>query len=103
MSEDAGIKPRTVATLALAVRHSYHSARSHPHSARSNPQSHIKVVIMFWLRFQNYSSIINHTRNTVSEVNSIFSVFQGKLSFFKEALSKDFGPKVFFMNQPTVQ
>ncbi len=28
VSEDAGIKPRTVATLALAVKHSNHSARS---------------------------------------------------------------------------
>ncbi len=30
VSEDAGIEPRTVATLALAVRRSNHSARSHP-------------------------------------------------------------------------
>ncbi len=30
MSEDAGIEPRTVATTALAVRGSNHSARSHP-------------------------------------------------------------------------
>jgi hypothetical protein len=30
VSEDAGIKPRTVATSALAVRRSNHSARSHP-------------------------------------------------------------------------
>jgi hypothetical protein len=30
VSEDAGIKPRTVATTALAVRRSNHSARSHP-------------------------------------------------------------------------
>jgi hypothetical protein len=32
MSEDAGIEPRTVATLALAVRlrRSNHSSRSHP-------------------------------------------------------------------------
>jgi hypothetical protein len=30
-SEDAGIGPRTVATTALAVRRSKHSARSHPH------------------------------------------------------------------------
>ncbi len=30
MSEDAGIEPRTIATLALAVRRSHHSARSHP-------------------------------------------------------------------------
>ncbi len=31
VSEDAGIEPRTVATSALAVRRSNHSARSHPH------------------------------------------------------------------------
>jgi hypothetical protein len=29
VSEDAGIKPRTVATMALAVRRSNQSARSH--------------------------------------------------------------------------
>ncbi len=34
---DAGIEPRTVATGALAIRRSNHSARSHPHSARSHP------------------------------------------------------------------
>jgi hypothetical protein len=37
--EDAGIEPRTVATTALAVRRSNHSARSHPLSARSHPHS----------------------------------------------------------------
>jgi hypothetical protein len=37
VSEDAGIETRTVATSALAVRRSNHSARSHPHSARSRP------------------------------------------------------------------
>ncbi len=30
VSEDAGIEPRTAATLALTDRHSDHSARSHP-------------------------------------------------------------------------
>jgi hypothetical protein len=30
VSEDAGIEPETVATLALTVRSSNHSARSHP-------------------------------------------------------------------------
>jgi hypothetical protein len=30
VSEDAGIEPRTVATLAMAVRRTNHSARSHP-------------------------------------------------------------------------
>ncbi len=39
VSEDAGIDPRIVATTALAVRCSNHSARSHPHSARSHPRS----------------------------------------------------------------
>jgi hypothetical protein len=39
VSEDAGLKPRTVATTALAVRRSNHSARSHPQSARSHPHS----------------------------------------------------------------
>ena len=45
VSEDAGIEPWTVATSALAVRRSNHSAnfihnstRFHPHSARSHPQ-----------------------------------------------------------------
>ncbi len=37
VSKDAGIEPRTVATTALAVRRSNHSAGSHPHSARSHP------------------------------------------------------------------
>jgi hypothetical protein len=41
VSEDAGIEPRTVATSALAIRRSNHSARSHlmrnifdPHSSK---------------------------------------------------------------------
>jgi hypothetical protein len=37
VSEDAGIEPRTVATKALTVRRSNHSARSLPYSARSYP------------------------------------------------------------------
>ncbi len=37
VSEDAGIEPGTVATLALAVRRSNHSARSHPTRAISHP------------------------------------------------------------------
>jgi hypothetical protein len=32
VSEDAGIESRTVATMALAVRRSNHSARSHPYT-----------------------------------------------------------------------
>jgi hypothetical protein len=31
VSEDAGIEPRTVATLALTARGSNHLAKSHPH------------------------------------------------------------------------
>ena len=59
VSEDAGIKPRTVATSALAARRSRsnhparfypHSARSHPHSARSHPlsaRSHPHIDLIF--------------------------------------------------------
>jgi hypothetical protein len=36
-SEDAGIEPRTVATLALIARRFNQLARSHPHLARSHP------------------------------------------------------------------
>jgi hypothetical protein len=39
VSEDAGIEPRTVATTALTVKCSNHSARSHPHLDRSHPPS----------------------------------------------------------------
>ncbi len=39
VSEDAGIEPRTVTTLALTALRSSHSARSHPHSARSHSHS----------------------------------------------------------------
>jgi hypothetical protein len=39
VSEDAGIEPRTVATSALAVRRSSHSATSHPLSATSHSHS----------------------------------------------------------------
>ncbi len=37
VSEDAGIEPRTVATLVWTARRSNHLARSHPHLARSHP------------------------------------------------------------------
>jgi hypothetical protein len=39
VTEDRGIEPRTVATLALEVRLSNHSTKSHPPSARSHPPS----------------------------------------------------------------
>ncbi len=39
VSEDAGIKPRSVATLALTARRCNHSARTHSHSARSHSHS----------------------------------------------------------------
>jgi hypothetical protein len=37
VSEEAGIEPRSVATLALTATRSNHSTRSHPHLARSHP------------------------------------------------------------------
>jgi hypothetical protein len=60
VSEDAGIEPRTVATTALAVRHSNHSARSlpsHPVDEISKldklhvPLAFIKLLVYFWKDF----------------------------------------------------
>ncbi len=45
VSENAGIESRTVATTALAVGRSNHSARSHPQSARSHPHSTIDLIL----------------------------------------------------------
>ncbi len=46
VSEDAGIEPRTVATLALTARRSNHLARSHPHGqVSSNGQIYPKGQI----------------------------------------------------------
>jgi hypothetical protein len=39
------MEPRTVATLALTSKGSYHSARSHPHSDRSHPLMLLKYSI----------------------------------------------------------
>ncbi len=45
MSEDAEFEPRTVATLALAVRRSGHSSRSHPRrSASSHPHTRLDLI-----------------------------------------------------------
>ncbi len=38
------IKPRTIATLALAARRSNQSARSHPYSARSHPKARPDLI-----------------------------------------------------------
>ncbi len=43
-TEDAGIEPRTLATLALTVKRSNHLARSHPPLARSHPQAEKKAL-----------------------------------------------------------
>jgi hypothetical protein len=47
MSEDAGIKPRTVATLAVAVRRSNHSARSHPQKVAGNQLKKYYTISQF--------------------------------------------------------
>ncbi len=50
VSEDAGIEPMTVATSALAVRHSSHSATSHP-QATSDIVLKAVSEFLFWLSF----------------------------------------------------
>ncbi len=52
VSEDAGIEPRIIASLALTARRSNHSARSHTHSARYHPlsaRSHPLEVVLVTL------------------------------------------------------
>ncbi len=44
MPEDARIEPRATATLALAVRRSYHLARSHPRSDRYHTVMAIEII-----------------------------------------------------------
>ncbi len=44
VSEDAGIEPRTFATLAFAVRCSNNLARSHPQTAGSNPTTWLDLI-----------------------------------------------------------
>ncbi len=63
MSEDAGIEPRTVATLALPARRSNHLARSHPllarshpHLARSHPHLAREISSTTWLDLIHISS-----------------------------------------------
>ncbi len=75
LPEDAGIEPRTVATLALPARRSNHSARSHPlarldlihySSARSHPLARLDLLLQVllvsfrrrdcWILFQDYGN-----------------------------------------------
>jgi hypothetical protein len=49
VSEDAGIEPRTVATSALAVRHSNHSDRSYP-------------TVRYWYYSSDYTRIVQDLR-----------------------------------------
>ncbi len=44
LSEDAGIEPRTFATLAFAVRCSNDLARSHPQTAGSHPTTWLDLI-----------------------------------------------------------
>ncbi len=46
VSDDAGIGPRIVATTALAVRRSNHSARSHPQKHRKKNNDHKKDPVL---------------------------------------------------------
>ncbi len=41
VSEDVGTELKTALTLALAVRRSYHSAKSHPNALSSHPMDEI--------------------------------------------------------------
>ncbi len=45
VSEDAGVEPCTVATLALTAKRSNISSLPHPHSARSHTQKYTNVIL----------------------------------------------------------
>jgi hypothetical protein len=61
MSEDAGIEPRTVATTPLALRHSNHSARSHPHPMILNsPFISEFVCLAISIGYRNLVFIVLH-------------------------------------------
>jgi hypothetical protein len=51
VSEAAGIKPRTVATSAGAVRRSNHSAKSHPHLNVCHVSVQLSLSLTFWFNF----------------------------------------------------
>jgi len=53
VSEDAGLEPRTVAALALAVRRSNISARSDPLSARYHPRSRLDLSTLIFKILKN--------------------------------------------------
>ncbi len=48
-SEDAGIEPRTIATTALTVRRSNHSAKSHPPTTLKLDQVIMETFSVYWL------------------------------------------------------
>jgi hypothetical protein len=80
VSEDAGTESRTVATTALAVRRSIHSARSHPHSARCHPhsarshphtaRSH-RLAILSWEILRNLVNFLRVVRRGITPIKSI--------------------------------
>ncbi len=72
-SGNAGIEPRTVATLALTARRNSYSARSHPLSARSHPQlGQISSAL------SQISSTLGQISSTLDKISSTL----GQISFF---------------------
>ncbi len=79
VSEDAGIEPRTVATLVLAVRRSNHSARSHPHSMRSRPRCQwpyiYECIIFICITFTTKSASVSSMNEIIIYLQLLKMVF----------------------------
>jgi hypothetical protein len=86
VSEDAGIKPRTIASWTLTVRRSNHSARSHPYLLLSFERRFIVFTIQ---------PLVPKKNKAVNCVNIAISLFLFRW-FFLELVNKvlDWGFKI---------
>jgi len=76
-SEDAGIEPRTVASS--AVRHSSHSATSHPLSATSHPHGYISSTLGYISSTLGYiSSTLGYISPTLGYISSTLGYITSK-------------------------
>jgi hypothetical protein len=83
VSEDAGMEPRTAATLALTARRSNHSARSHPPPQKIEVRLHIVHCLgskLLWeKKFKPVFSFVSLPFHHFSSFRRYNYIFQGQL------------------------
>ncbi len=98
VSGDAGIEPRTVATLSSTDRSSNHSARSRPLSARSYPHSARTHPTVFWGRqmkqfwIRDIKSRPNECKNALLHIRIVNIYWDGILGHQFEKRLESFAP-----------